>query len=180
MDNRRHGQVVNIDEVAAREDSRGGFGFSYRRLGNEAGGRALGCAHLEVAAGKTAFPFHFHTNCEEALFILEGSGRLRLGDATVEVKAGDYIAFPAGPESAHALTNTAATPLRYLALSSPASPITTDICVYPDSKKVAYGAFPDPAKGFRGGVWVHSRHKEQTPVDYYLDEPLAGEADPGE
>jgi uncharacterized cupin superfamily protein len=173
MSERRHKQVVNIDEVTARVEARGGFGFQARRLGPEAGGRALGCSHFEVPPGKTAFPFHFHSNFEEALYILDGTGALRLGDATIEVRAGDYVGFPAGPESAHALTNTGAGPLRYLALSSPATPVTLDVVAYPDSKKVAYASGVDPVTGFRGGAWILGRHKEQPPADYYLDEPLA-------
>lgn len=170
---RRHPNVVHIDEVAAREDGRGGFGFRARRLGPEAGGRALGCSYLEVAVGKTAFPCHWHSSFEEGLFILEGHGTLRVGDAKVEVKAGDYVAFPPGPATAHALTNTGPVPMKYLALSAPASVSTMDVVVYPDSKKVAYASGVDPVKGFRGGAWIFGLHKEQAPVDYYLDEPIA-------
>src|SRR5262245_44417745 len=108
---RRHKQVVNIEEVAARDEQRGSFGFHARRLGTEAGSRALGCGHFEVPPGKTAFPFHFHSNFEEAIYVLAGTGTLRVGDAQVAVRAGDYVAFPPGPESAHALTNTGTTAL---------------------------------------------------------------------
>jgi uncharacterized cupin superfamily protein len=170
---RRHPQVVNVDDIEPRHEDRGGFGFHARRLGTEAGSRALGCSHLELAPGKTAFPFHFHSNFEEAIYVLAGTGTLRLGDASVAVRAGDYIAFPAGPTSAHALTNTGATALTYLCFSGPATPVTLDVVAYPDSKKVAYAAGVDPVKGWRGGAWVLGMHKEQPPSDYYLDEPLA-------
>jgi uncharacterized cupin superfamily protein len=172
MSERRHAQVVNIDEAPAREEARGGFGFRGRRLGSEAGSRAIGCGHFEVGPGKTAFPFHFHSNIEEAVYILEGTGAMRIGDATVEVRAGDYIAFPVGPQSAHALTNTGAGTLRYLAMSGTAIAATIDICVYPDSQKVAYMGGVDPAKG-RGSAFVFGIHKQQPAADYYLDEPLA-------
>jgi uncharacterized cupin superfamily protein len=172
---RRHTQVVNIDEVAAREDGRGSFGFRARRLGPDAGSRALGCSHLELAPGKTAFPFHFHSAMEEAIYVLEGTGTMRIGGDRVEVRAGDWIAFPAGPESSHQLTNSGSSTLRYLALSGPASPVTLDILGYPDSKKVAYASGVDPAKGIRGPVWLRGLHKEQPPADYYEDEPLAKE-----
>ena len=172
---RRHKQVVNIDDVAVREDGKGGFGFRARRLGPEAGGRALGCSHLELAPGKTAFPFHYHSAIEEGIYVLEGTGTMRIGGDRVEVRAGDYIAFPAGPETSHQLTNSGSGPLRYLALSAPAAPVTLDIVVYPDSKKVAYASGVDPVKGIRGPVWLRGLHKEQPPADYYLDEPLAKE-----
>ena len=175
MSERRHKQVVNIDEAPVREDGKGGFGFRARRLGPEAGGRALGCSHYELAPGKTSFPFHFHSNTEEGVYILEGTGTMRIGGDRVVVRAGDWIAFPCGPDTAHQLTNTGASPLRYLALSGPGTPITLDIVGYPDSKKVAYASGVDPVKGPRGGGWVVGLHKELPRGDYYEDEPIAKE-----
>src|SRR5262249_13309197 len=111
---------------------------------------------------------------EEALFILEGAGRLRVGNATVDVRAGDYVGLPPGPDSPHALTNTGTTLLRYLALSSPAAASTLDVVAYPDSKKVAYVSGVDPAKGFRGGAWLLGIVRSDAPsLDYYDGEPLA-------
>jgi uncharacterized cupin superfamily protein len=174
MSSRRHERVVNVEEVEPAEMGKGAFGFRRRRVGAEAGNVALGCSHLEVAPGKTAFPFHFHSGFEEAIFILEGTGSARIGADTVDVRVGDYIAFPAGPSSPHALTNTGPLPLRYLALSSPAAPATMDIVAYPDSKKIAFASGVDPVKGFRGGTWLMKLIKEEQPtVDYYDDEPLA-------
>jgi uncharacterized cupin superfamily protein len=174
MDHRRHPQIVNLDEVSAQDQARGGFGYRARRLAAATNARALGCTHFEIPPGKTAFPFHFHGNAEEAIYILEGVGRMRLGERKIEVKAGDYAAFLPGPDSAHALTNTGDAPLRYLALSSPvASETMVDVCVYPDSKKVAYGAAPWGADW--RDAWSRGRLKEQPGCDYYLDEPLAGD-----
>jgi len=171
---RRHPNVVNVEEIEPVEQGKGRFGSRRRRLGAAAGGAALGCTHLEVAPGKTAFPFHFHSAFEEALFIIEGQGAARIGKETVSIGAGDYLVFPAGPATPHALTNTGATPLRYLALSGPATPATMDIVAYPDSKKVAFASGVDPIKGFRGGAWVMNLIKEDQPkLDYYDDEPLA-------
>jgi uncharacterized cupin superfamily protein len=173
-ENRRHSHVVNLDELPPDEQGQGDFGFRRRRFGPEAGGRALGCSHFELAPGKTAFPFHFHSGFEEALFVLDGTGTVRIGKDRVEVRSGDYIALPAGPDVAHALTNTGAVPLRYLCMSGPATPTTMDIVGYPDSKKFAFASGVDPVKGFRGGAWVMKLIKEeQPPVGYYDDEPLA-------
>jgi len=174
MSERRHPQIVNIDEIEARDEARGDFGFRARRIGQPAGARALGCTHLEVPPGKTAFPYHFHCNFEEALYILEGSGELRLGEATVAVRPGDYVAFPPGPDSAHALTNTGTSPLRYLAMSGPGTPVSLDMVSYPDSKKVGYAAGVDPVKGWRGGAWIMGLVKSDQPrLDYYDGEPKA-------
>ena len=171
--NRRHKQVVNLEEVEAREQKQGGFALSSRRLGTAAGGRALGCSHFELPPGKTSFPFHFHSAFEEAIYVLEGRGALRLGKETVAVRAGDYIAFPPGPDSAHTLTNDGDAPLRYLCLSGPASPATMNIVVYPDSKKISFAAGVEPGKALRDG-WVMKLIKEdQPPLGYYDGEPLA-------
>jgi uncharacterized cupin superfamily protein len=174
-DNRRHPHVVNIDEVPADEQGKGQFGFRRRRLGPAAGGRAIGCSYFEVPPGKTAFPFHFHSAFEEVLFVLEGTGTLRVGKDAVPVRAGDYAGLPPGPDTAHALTNTGSGPLRYLALSGAATPMTLDIVSYPDSKKYAFAAGVDPSKGLRSG-WMMKIVKESQPdAGYYDDEPLAEE-----
>ena len=171
---RRHPQVVNVEELPIREEKTGDFVFRTRRLGAQAGGRALGCSHYELEPGKTTFPFHFHSALEEALYILEGTGTLRIGKDKVELRPGDYVAFPPGPDYAHALTAGPGGPLRYLAMSSPATPTTLDIVAYPDSKKIAFASGIDPAKGYAGGTWLRMIIKEdQPPVGYYDDEPLA-------
>jgi uncharacterized cupin superfamily protein len=173
MTDRRHPHVINVDEAELMETAQGGFAFHRRRLAAEAGGGSLGCSHFELPAGKTAFPFHFHTNVEEALFILEGTGTLRIGEGSVALRPGDYVALPPGPDAPHALTNTGSTPLRYLALSSPAAPVSVDVVAYPDSKKVAYAAGVDPKKGLKS-AWLWKLIKEDIPsLDYYQDEPLA-------
>jgi uncharacterized cupin superfamily protein len=170
---RRHPRVVNLEEVTPDEQGQGGFGFRRRRLGPEAGARALGCSHFELLPGKTAFPLHFHSAIEEAIFVLEGSGRLRIGKATAELRAGDFVALPPGPDDAHALSNTGTTPLRYLTLSAPAAPVTLDIVGYPDSKKVAFASGVDPAKGLRS-AWLMKIVREDAPsLGYYDGEPLA-------
>jgi uncharacterized cupin superfamily protein len=171
---RRHPHVVNVDEVKPMEDTHGGFGSRRRRLGPEAGGLALGCTHIELPPGKTAFPLHFHSAIEESIYVLEGTGTLRVGTDRVAVRAGDYVALPAGPAQAHALTNTGSGALRYLCMSGPATPTTLDIVGYPDSKKVAFASGVDPVKGFRGGTWLMKIVKQDAPdVGYYDDEPLA-------
>jgi len=175
MGERRHPNVVNVDEIEPMKQAKGGFENARKRVGFEAGGLALGCSHTEVAPGKTAFPFHYHSAIEEALYILEGTGTLRIGTEKLELRAGDYVAFPPGPNTSHALSNTGTTTLKYLALSSPATPITLDVVAYPDSKKIAFAAGVDPKKGLQSG-WLFKLIKEEQPsVGYYDDEPLSKE-----
>jgi len=145
---------------------KGRFGVTARRLGKNAGAKAIGLNWMELEPGKTSFPFHFHTGIEEGVFILSGTGEMRLGQETVPVRAGDYIAFPPGPDFAHTLSNTGAVPIRYLALSSQN---TTDICGYPDSKKFALAAIPDPST-WPEGMWVRKLIRDQESVDYFEGE----------
>ena len=175
MSEKRHANVVNVQDIEPREESRGGFGYRARRLGGAAGGKALGCSWYEVPPGKTTFPYHFHSATEEAIYVLEGTGTVRIGDARVEVQAGDYVALPPGPGAAHSVANTGTSPLRYLAMSSPATPNTLDVVAYPDSKKVAYVAGIDPTKGMlRSETWLRGIVKSDQPsLGYYDDEPLA-------
>jgi uncharacterized cupin superfamily protein len=168
MGERRHPQVVNVDEVEAKELTKGTrFGAKMRSLGMATGARGLGCTLYEVAPGRTAFPRHAHMANEEAAYVLEGEGTLRLGDASVPVRAGDYITKLAGPDHAHQLVNTGSVPLRYLCLSTK---ITTEIVTYPDSKKVGVMAVTTPGQppAFRAVF------KQDAQVDYYEGED-AGE-----
>ncbi len=61
---------------------------------------------------------HYHPRAEEIYFITAGSGLMRIGDETHEVKAGDAIAIP--PGSRHKLSNTGAEVLRPLCCCAPA------------------------------------------------------------
>jgi uncharacterized cupin superfamily protein len=133
---RRHPNVVHLDEVEPNPAfGKGKFGSVSRSVARAAGGKEIGCTFYEVAPGKTAFPRHWHSANEEAVIVIEGEGRARIGDAEVPVRAGDYITFPVGPEGAHQLWNTGEGPLRYYCLSTLRN---VELVGYPDSRK--YGA----------------------------------------
>ena len=141
-DTRRHPNVINLAEISPQPGISHGekFGYVARRLGSATAGRQIGCAWYEVPPGKTTFPFHYHCANEEAIYILEGAGTMRLGDGTVPVRAGDYIALPVGPEGAHQLLNTGEAPLRYLCFSTMQQ---VEVVGYPDSDKVGAMAMKD-------------------------------------
>src|SRR5690242_4639516 len=104
---RRHPNVVNVSELEANKREKGTrFALASKGLGLAAGATGIGCSWYEVPPGRTAFPMHYHCANEEAAFILEGEGTLRIGDKTVPIRPGDYIALPTGPENAHQLQNT--------------------------------------------------------------------------
>ena len=107
---------------------KGAFAFRRKRLGAAAGGAGIGVSWFEIQPGKKAFPNHFHLANEEAVYVLEGEGILRLGEEMHHIRAGDYIAFPPGPPG-HQILNRGTAPLRYLALSTMREP---EVAVYPD------------------------------------------------
>lgn len=118
-----------------------------------------------MAPGKVAFPLHYHCRNEESLFVLSGTGELRIGDARIDVAAGDYVTFPVGPNSAHQSKATGGEPLRYLCFSTLDSP---EALGYPDSNKVAVIATP-PGKG-REEAWIAKWFRADDDVDYFEGE----------
>jgi len=80
---------------------------------------------------------------EEAIYVLEGSVTLRIGEEEVPISKGYYVTFPAArEEGAHQLVNTSNSMVRYLCLSTMIEP---DAMVYPDSGKI--GVFMGAAPG---------------------------------
>jgi uncharacterized cupin superfamily protein len=146
--------LVECEEQTLEE---GGFAFRRKRLGAAAGGKGIGASWFELPPGKKAFPHHYHLANEEALFVLEGEGVLRLGEEEHRLRAGDYVAFPPGPP-AHQIINRSGAPLRFLAMSTMIDP---EIAVYPDSKKVG-------VLGRRHGMVTV--HRLGDAVDYYEGE----------
>lgn len=144
---RRHANVVNADEVEARQLQRGRHQMRLRAVGRAAGGRNLGATLTELPPGALSFPCHAHCGNEEAIYVLSGSGTARIGDERVPVRAGDWIALPAGLDFAHQMINDGAETLAYLCVST-LSP--NDVVYYPDSNKVnVAGADPTQPRGVR-------------------------------
>jgi uncharacterized cupin superfamily protein len=113
--------------AAERFDAKMGF------IGPRIGARKLGYNITAVPPGKRAFPFHNHRVNEEMVFVLQGTGEIRIGENTYPIRAGDVIACPAGgKEAARQIINSSAEELRYLAVSTKLSPEIVD---YPDSGK---------------------------------------------
>lgn len=164
--NRRHPHIVNMNAAPVLEENHGRFAFTNRRLWIGANGKEVSCSWYELPPGKQAHPHHFHSAIEEAVFVLAGKGATRIGDERIPISAGDYIAFPPGPASAHSMINTSDEPLRYLCMSTVAA---TDIIVYPDSGKISFAAGFDPARSLREQTpWVSKIIRDQPSVGYYM------------
>lgn len=161
----RHPHVKHIDEVDWISQSHGERIVMNRKpLAWAAGGQKLGCSYYRVPPGKTAFPFHLHHSNEEAIYVLEGEGTLRIGSERVPVRAGDYIAFPADGV-AHQLLNTSGAELVYLAMSTMQYP---EVGEFPDSNKVAM--FTDLGKDPNSPARKRTVFRKGETVDYYEGE----------
>ena len=159
-----HPNVVNEIKSKWGEQSHGeSFGYRRKILGTAAHGEKIGCSLYEVSPGRKTWPYHYHLANEEAIYILEGSGTLRIGRREVTLSRGDYVALPAGEAHAHQVSNTSNELLRYLCFSTMAEP---DIIVYPDSGKVGLFAGSAPG-GPKEKRTLHKYLKKDAEVGYF-------------
>jgi uncharacterized cupin superfamily protein len=97
------------------------------------------------APGRRLAPRHYHMLEEEHALILDGQVTLLLGDERYEMTAGDYVGFPAGLKVGHSFLNSGSGPCSYLMIGE-RNP--NDVCVYPDSNKLAVNALRTRASIF--------------------------------
>ncbi len=131
---------LSVESVPWEEWSHGErYGGRVRALTNAGGGSHVGVSIEELPPGKKSCPAHYHHLEEEHMLILDGQATLRLGDKTYEIKAGDYVCFPAGQTAGHCLVNNSDTTCRFLMIGE-RNP--HEVCIYPDSNKVFVRAVP--------------------------------------
>ena len=78
--------------------------------------RKQSLAEARIAPGKRTTP-HYHPLTEEIYYILQGCGRMRIGNDCRDVGPGDAIAIP--PGAAHTITNTGNKTLLFLCCCAP-------------------------------------------------------------
>ena len=161
----KHENVVSGKDLDWEESAHGDkFASKRKQLGAPAGGKMLGCSLFRLEPGKVAYPAHTHYGNEEAVYVLDGRGSMRLGDEKIPVEAGDYIAMPVAA-AAHQLINDSDAPLEYLCISTMVHP---EVVYYPDSDKVGMmaGSAPggDSAKRLLGGFGFY---RKDSRVNYY-------------
>ncbi|WP_254543531.1 cupin domain-containing protein [Halomarina pelagica] len=118
--------------------------FGQKRLGEAAGGDRLGCTLYELPAGCQPWSYHYHAANEEAIYVLSGTGTLRVDGDEYALCEGDYVAFPADESGGHCVVNDSDAPLRYLAFSTMAEP---DVTVHPEIGKVGVYVGAAPGSG---------------------------------
>jgi uncharacterized cupin superfamily protein len=125
--------IVALDEIPADDFTGGGDVVAARReLGDTLDSQRVGVAHLVVEPGALSGPPHCHAAEEEVFVVLDGSGRLLLGDEEHPVRAGSVVARPPGTGVAHAF-RAGDTSLTLLAFSTREP---NDIVFFPRSGKV--------------------------------------------
>lgn len=132
------------------------------RLARGTAATKLGASYDILEPGKRGCPYHLHHAQEELFVVLDGIGTLRVAGEMLQIKAGDVIFIPAGPEYPHQIINTSDAPLKYLSVSTMETP---EICVYPDSGKYLAEGSLDRDKPFD----VIDRLGEN--LDYWDGEP---------
>jgi uncharacterized cupin superfamily protein len=96
-------------------------------------GEALGATLYELSKGG-GIAYHFHHGSEELLIVLKGQLKLRTPSGTEVLAAGDTAHFARGADGAHAIANDGDEPVRYVMVSTNASP---DVTEYPDTRQLS-------------------------------------------
>lgn len=133
----------------AGEDWSGG-GANLKRLPNS---ERLGATLYELGPGNFVV-YHFHHASDELLIVLRGRPTLRTGEGERQLKEGEVIFFPLGPDGAHGLRNDTESAVRYVMASTRASP---EVVEYPDLKQITAQARTGSQTGEQ--LWlIHDVH----------------------
>lgn len=135
---------VNEADLDWKTYDKEGHTFHRKELANATDADQLGCSLYELPAGERSWPYHYHTANEEALFVLSGSGMVRLDGEEESVEAGAFVPFPADESGGHQVVNDSDDPLRYLVMSTMNEP---DVTVYPEMEK--FGVYVGSPPGGR-------------------------------
>jgi len=161
----RPASIVNLQDVEPVERAQGDAHFHSRDLGKAAGSVVSGLRYAEVEPGMMTYPPHVHSAEEEIFVVLAGGGALVLYDChdhgapprEESLRPGHVAVFPAGNGLAHGI-RAGEGGMTYLAYGERCG---DDMCFYPRSQKIAFGAF--------GLVTRVPR------LSYWDDEPPAGD-----
>jgi uncharacterized cupin superfamily protein len=134
-------RIVDTDTLSPSGET--DAGGRWKRVGLAAGGERLGCTLEEIAPGERPASYHYHAGNEEALYVLEGEGTLETPTGETTIRAGDYVAFPAGERGVHAVENTSDAMLVCLFVSTMNEP---DVIVYPDEGELRVFAGAPPGR----------------------------------
>ena len=135
---------INEDDIDWQTYDEDEHTFRRKELSNATDAEQLGCSLYELAPGDRSWPYHYHTANEEALFVLAGSGIVRIDGEEHDVATGAFVPFPADESGGHQVVNDGDDPLRYLMVSTMHEP---DVTIYPEMEK--FGVYVGSPPGGR-------------------------------
>ena len=125
---------INLDEIPwEARTGPGPYRLESKDIDALVGARKLGYQVVRLAPGKATYPRHYHHVAEELFYVMDGTCTLLTDRGDVAVRAGDFIAAPPGPRSAHKFVNGGTAPCTILMLGTVSA---ADDVEYPDSGKV--------------------------------------------
>jgi len=108
----------------------------------------------KLEPGCYSFPYHYHRNAEELMYIVSGEMAVRSTDGFHEVRQGDVIFFEMGEMGAHQFYNHSEESCTYLDIKTF---LGLDLVIYPDSGKMMVSRYNEV-------------FKFDDQVDYFTDE----------
>jgi uncharacterized cupin superfamily protein len=87
----------------------------------------------QLNPGKYSFPYHYHHNSEELMYIISGEMTVRTPEGLRIIGPGEMVFFELGETSAHQFYNHTSDPCVYLDIRTN---MGFDLTEYPDSGKV--------------------------------------------
>ncbi len=157
--------LVDEDDLEWTTLESGETAFKRKQLGEATESDLLGCSLYELPSERSSWPYHYHTANEEAIYVLDGNGTLRLDGETHGLEAGVYVSLPADESGGHRVINDSEGTLRYLVVSTMNEP---DLTVYPDSGK--FGVYVGSPPGKRGDRSLEGYYDIDEQVDYWESE----------
>ena len=129
---------VNLfdDDYEWDETDPDGYRGAAIRITKAVGAEALAVKAFVLPPAQSLCPYHYEYE-EEWLMVLEGTVVVRTPEGEQDLARGDVVAFAAGPEGAHKVSNRSEQDARLVMFSSAREP---SVAVYPDSDKI--GVWP--------------------------------------
>ena len=128
------------DDWDELDDWSGGGAKSKRFVGS---GPRLGATLYELGPGNSIV-YHFHHGSEELLVVLRGRPTLRTPEGERQLKEGEVVHFPVGPDGAHGVRNDTDEDTRHVVAGIRVSP---EVAEYPDLRKLTAQARTDSQTG---------------------------------
>lgn len=81
------------------------------------GGKTASVCTCIYEPGARAYPAHSHINGEETVYVISGTGKVKIGDLIENIEAGSLFLFPQGVP--HMVWNTGDVPMHIVCFYSP-------------------------------------------------------------